>query len=116
MERALVDNMKIFILILATVAMWPDGSAAKRGGKNKRPRPPPPTFGTIGTPPPTFGTIATTAPPLTDCCLQNRLNVSATTSLKWAYQLQHKSCVSWSFASLWESLCFQQHSCVLIMS
>ena len=76
MTRTLVDNMKIFILIWATVPMWSEGSEAKRGGgNNKRPRPLPPTFGTIGTPPPTFGTIGTIAPPLTNCCLQNKLIV-----------------------------------------
>ena len=77
MTRTLVDNMKIFVLIWATMAMWSEGSEAKRGGKNKRPKPLPPTFGTIGTPPPTLGTIATIAPPLTNCCLQNKLIVKS---------------------------------------
>ena len=69
MKRTLIDNMKIFFLILATVAIWFEGSEAKRGGKNNRPKPLPPTLGTIGTPPPTI------APPLTNCCLQNKLIV-----------------------------------------
>ena len=106
------------ILILATVAVWSEGTEAKRGGKNKRPKPP---FGIITIPPPTidepFTTLATIAPPEIECCLQNKLIVEGGHPVTSPDDCQHQCQADPSCQVTFARILFSGHlKCVLSQS